>query len=76
MKNLEEKLNIFIKWLENPEFYRDYSDGTLESAIKSAQEEVCRKVADTLRDVLALSDEEVKEILEEPEIVEVDENEK
>ncbi len=77
MKNLENRLRLFINWLEDAEFYRDhYRDGQLETMIKNAQEETCRKVADYLREVLDMSDAAVNECLDKPEILDVDEQEK
>lgn len=77
MKKLENRLRLFIKWIEDADFYRDsYRDGQVETMIKNAQEETCRKVADCLREVLDMSDAAVNECLEKPEIVNVDEQEK
>jgi len=77
MKKLENRLRLFIKWIEDAEFYRDsYRDGQVETMIKNAQEETCRKVADCLREVLDMSDASVNECLDKPEIIDVDEQEK
>ena len=77
MKKLENRLSLFIKWIEDADFHRDhYRDGQVETMIKNAQEETCRKVADCLREVLDMSDAAVNECLEKPEIVNVDEQEK
>tara|TARA_B100001093_G_scaffold48995_2_gene41613 strand:- start:1227 stop:1457 length:231 start_codon:yes stop_codon:yes gene_type:complete len=73
MKNLENRLRLFIDWLEDADFYKDsYRDGQLETMIKSAQEETCRKVADYLREVLDMSDASVEECLEKSEIIDID----
>lgn len=77
MKNLENRLELFIKFIESADFPRDhYRDGQLETMIKNAQEETCRKVADCLREVLDMSDAVVNECLNKPEIIDVDEQEK
>jgi len=73
MKNLifsdtemRERLEILANWLKetslNNPFYKDIeTDGTLENAIKSAQEEVCYKIGDYLEEILAMDDEQIKE---------------
>ena len=65
---MKDRLEILAAWLKetslNNPFNKDvYTDGTLESAIKSAQEEVMYKIGDYLEEILAMDDEQIKDEL-------------
>ena len=62
---MKDRLEILAAWLKetalNNPFNKDvYTDGTLESAIKSAQEEVMYKIGDYLEEILKMDDEQIK----------------
>ena len=66
--NLERRLRLFAEYLKSTSFYIDsYYDGKMESAIKTAQEEVMQQIGEHLLEVLEMTDEQLDkedEILE------------
>ena len=65
---MEDKLKVLAVWLKetalNNPFNKDvYTDGTLESVIKSAQEEVMYKIGDYLEEILEMDNEQIKDEL-------------
>ena len=66
--NLERRLRLFAEYLKSTSFYIDsYYDGKMESAIKTAQEEVMQQIGEHLLEVLEKTDEQLDkedEILE------------
>ena len=66
--NLERRLRLFAEYLKSTSFYIDsYYDGKMESAIKTAQEEVMQQIGEHLLEVLEMTEEQLDkedEILE------------
>ncbi len=67
---MKQKLEILSTWLKetalNNPFNKDvYRDGTLESAIKSAQEEVMYKIGDYLEEILEMDNVQIENELKQ-----------
>ena len=66
--NTERRLRLFAEYLKSTSFYIDsYYDGKMESAIKTAQEEVMQQIGEHLLEVLDMTDEQLDK---EDEIIE------
>ena len=57
------QLEILSKWLKEYTYDIDDRDGALETAMKRTQEETMFKIGDYLEEILAMSDEQIKDEL-------------
>ena len=66
---MEDKIKLLAKWLNNTDsstFYYDIErSGKLEYEIINAQVEVCNKIGDMLEEILQMSEEQLRDNLEE-----------
>ena len=66
--NMEDKIKLLAKWLNNVEtsdFYYDSStSGKLESTIVDSQIEVCNKIGDYLEEILQMDKKQLRDNLE------------
>ena len=65
----KSKLKLLSEWLlrvDTSHFcYDSYHSGKLEGAIVDAQVEVCNKIGDMLEEILQMSEEQLRDNLEE-----------
>jgi len=60
---LELQLEVLVKWLKDYSESYDERDGALECAVKNARVETMFKLGDYLEEILAMSDEQIKDEL-------------
>ena len=57
---MEDKLKVLVKWLKYYGESYDERDGALECAVKNARVETIFKIGDYLEEILAMSDEQIR----------------
>ena len=57
------QLEVLAKWLKDYTEGYDERDGALEQAIKNSRTETMFKIGDYLEEILAMSDEQIKDEL-------------
>ena len=60
---LELQLEVLVKWLKDYSESYDERDGALECAVKNARVETMFKLGDYLEEILAMSDEQIRDEL-------------
>ena len=58
--NTKDQLKVLAKWLQGYSESYDERDGTLECAVKNARVETIFKIGDYLEEILAMSDEQIR----------------
>ena len=61
--NTKDQLEVLVKWLKDYSEGYDERDGALECAVKNARVETIFKIGDYLEEILAMSDEQIKDEL-------------
>ena len=54
------QLEVLVKWLKDYSESYDERDGALECAVKNARVETIFKIGDYLEEILAMSDEQIR----------------
>ena len=68
MFNMEDKIKLLAKWLNNVDsstfYYDSERSGKLEYEVMQAQVEICNKLGDMLKEILEMDEEQLRDNLE------------
>ena len=66
---MKDRIKLLAKWLNNADsstfYYDSERSGKLEYEVMQAQVEVCNKIGDMLEEILQMSEEQLRDNLEE-----------